>query len=143
MRNLLTRVLTGYLLVATLFPSIALADAPNILGIWKGRTTATVYGNGGHHAPDLGGGVTYRSIEATYVFEHQEGRNFYGKFVSPAQSELLIGTFSRDDRSGIMVDLDGQLTFEIYDTNKMEVCYSHPLGTGSHAVAACTDLTRQ
>jgi len=143
MRSLLTNSATSCLLVAALLPNVAVADAPNIVGTWKGQTTATVYGNGGHHVPDLGGGVTYRSIETTYVFEHQEGRNFHGKFVSPAQSELLIGTFSRDNRRGIMVDLDGQFTFEIYDTNKMEVCYSHPLGTGSHAVAACTDLTKQ
>ncbi len=130
-------------LVAALLPTLALADVPNIVGTWTGQTTATVYGSGGHHASDLGGGVTYRPIEATYVFEHQQGRNFYGKFVSPTQSEILLGTFSRDHKRGIMVDLDGQFTFELYDTNKMEVCYGHPLGTGSHAVAACTELTRQ
>lgn len=139
----MTKFLTNFLLVAALLPAVTLADAPNIVGTWKGQTTATVYGNGGHYAPDLGGGVTYRSIEATYVIEHQEGRNFYGTFVSPAQSEILVGTFSRDDRRGIMVDLDGQLTFELYDVDKMEVCYGQPLGNGSHAVAACTDLTRQ
>lgn len=131
------------LLLVALLPTTAIADPPNIVGTWKGQTTATVYGNGGHHTADLGGGFTYRSIETTYVFEHQQGRNFYGKFMSPTQSEILIGTFSRDDKRGIMVDLDGQFSFELYDTNKMEVCYGHPLGAGDHAVAACTDLTRQ
>ncbi|MCD8505290.1 MAG: hypothetical protein LRY56_00135 [Burkholderiaceae bacterium] len=63
--------------------------------------------------------------------------------MAPAQSEILLGTFSRDHKTGIMVDLDGQFTFELYEPNKMEVCYGHPLGSGSHAVAACTDLTRQ
>ena len=130
-------------LVPFFVPSIALADVPNIVGTWRGQTTATVYGSGGHHPHDLGGGVTYRSIETTYVFEHQQGRNFYGKFVSSATSEFLIGTFSRDNQRGIMVDLDGQFTFHLYEPNKMEVCYGHPLGSGSHAVAACTDLTRQ
>lgn len=132
-----------FLLIAALVPTIALADAPNIVGTWSGKTIATVYGSGGHHPHGLGGGVTYREIETTYVFENQKGRNFYGKFVSPATSEILIGTFSRDHKTGIMVDTDGQFTFELYEPNKMEVCYGHPLGTGSHAVSACTDLTRQ
>lgn len=137
------RILLSFATTVALIPSIALADIPNIVGTWKGQTTATVYGNGGHHPSDLGGGFTFRAIETTYVFENQQGRNFYGKFVSPAQSEILIGTFSRDRKTGIMVDLDGQFTFDLYEPNKMEVCYGHPLGTGGHAVAACTELTRQ
>jgi len=131
------------LFAITLLPAVALADVPNIVGTWTGQATATVYGSGQHHPTDLGGGVTYRSIAATYVFEHQQGRNFYGKFVSPVQSELLIGTFSRDNKTGIMVDLDGQFSFDLYETDKMEVCYGHPLGAGSHAVATCVELTRQ
>lgn len=131
------------LLVLTLIPAIALADTPRIVGTWTGQATATVYGSGGHHPADLGGSVTYRTIDVSYVFEHQEGRNFYGKFVSPTQTELLLGTFSRDNRTGIMVDLDGQFSFEVYEPNRMEVCYGHPLGSGGHAVAVCVDLKRQ
>ncbi len=131
------------LFAIALLPAVALAEVPNIVGTWTGQTTASVYGSGGHHPKDLGSAFNFRPIEMTYVFEQQKGRNFHGKLTSRADSEILVGTFSRDNKTGIMVDLDGRFSFDLYETNKMEVCYGHPLGTGNNAVAACIELTRK
>jgi hypothetical protein len=131
------------LFAMALLPAVALAEVPNIVGTWSGQTTASVYGSGGHHPEDLGSAFSFRPIEMTYVFEQQQGRNFYGKLTSRADSEIFVGTFSRDNKTGIMVDPDGRFAFDVYETNKMEICYGHPLGTGSSAVAACIELTRK
>lgn len=133
----------NHLIALALIPTFSWAQPPSLVGTWTGESIASVIGGGGHHPGEANSGASFRPIKVIYIFEKQEGRNFSGVFKSPTLTEPFIGTFRRDHRNGIMTDLDGHFSFDVYEKNRMEICYSHPKGTGEYAVAVCVDLERQ
>lgn len=136
-------MLKHYLMALALVPTLSWAQLPNLIGTWTGESIATVMGGGGHHPGHADSGPAFKPIKVIYIIEKQEGRNFFGVFKSPTLTEPFIGTFRRDHRSGIMTDLDGQFNFDVYEKDRMEICYSHPKGSGGYAVAVCVDVKRQ
>ena len=128
---------------------------PNMLGTWVGTSHTAVYGGGLHHPanPDHTNanrqgkdGIRFRNVEFTYTIDQQDGRNFSGNSTSGHHSkERLLGAFSKDGKSGVMVaEHGGHITFKVKG-NSMEIC-----GTRSREKVAqttdaafCTDFIRK
>ncbi len=68
------------------------------------------------------------------TIDQQEGRRFAGKFSSPSANEIVVGVFSPDLQSGVMVAPEGQHTFKLLSQDRMEKCYTQ---SSPHMVAAC------
>jgi hypothetical protein len=134
------------LALSIVFASATWADsptAPNIIGTWKGVSHSAVWGAERHHPAEDSDGIRFRHIGFTFVFDRQEGRVFAGKIVSAEYREAVLGSFSADLRSGVMVDTDGQYTFKIIGKRHMDVCYTHTGEDKKSRVAACYEVYRQ
>jgi hypothetical protein len=83
------------------------------------------------------GQVKFLKTEFTFVIDKAEGHSFSRYSFSANAKEPIIGAFKRDKRSGVMTDFDGSMNFELYGSDKMELCYTHAVSaTGKSAVAA-------
>lgn len=124
--------------------SQAHADTPDILGTWKGATSAAVIGANEHFDTKPGSGVQFFNTEFTIVVTETQGRSFAGTVSSAGSEEPIVGAFRSDLKSGVMSDYDGTYTFELTEPNRLELCYVHAVSaTGRSAVAACNELVRQ
>lgn len=117
--------------------------APDVLGSWVGVSHSAVIGGGQHH-PDGGEGeIRFRRIEFTLTIDRQEGRNFSGTFSTASHREAVVGAFAADLRTGVMADLDGQMSFRLVGKKRMEMCYTHTGANYPSKVAACNEMTRR
>jgi hypothetical protein len=131
----------------------ALASNPpkaiNLLGTWTGTSNSAVYGWGLFHPTEVGKeqAIRFRNIEYQIVIDRQEGRNFSGRVqaVSSKHKEILLGSFAKNLKSGVMVNENGTFTFNIDHESEMEICFTQ---VKSHAVitprvASCFELKKQ
>ena len=141
-----TKALAGVAATASCVAALALpaaaADAPNLVGTWKGEAQAVHIGPNPYRLPD-GNKPTFGNdpITFTYVIDQQEGARFAGhtegKFV-----ETIIGALQPADfKGGVFLDDDGTYQFTLRDENTMDLCYYHLYPTSK--VVACYTLTRQ
>mgnify|MGYP000853462172 CR=1 FL=1 len=130
----------GFFVVA----SQAHADTPDILGTWKGASSAAVIGANEHFDTKPGSGALFFNTEFTIVVTEAQGRSFAGMVSSAGSEEPVVGAFRSDLKSGVMADYDGTYTFELTAPNRLELCYAHAVSaTGRSAVAACNELVRE
>lgn len=132
-----------YLLALTLVPALSLAQPPSLVGSWTGEGIASVMGSGGHYPGSTDTTVEFKLFKVTYVIDKQEGRNFSGVIKTPKYTEPFVGALRGDFKSGVMADLDGRVSFNILDKDRIEICYSHPKNVSGHAVAGCGELKKQ
>ncbi|WP_367978633.1 hypothetical protein [Spiribacter onubensis] len=131
----------GFLLCTS---SLAYAQDPDILGTWKGASSATVIGANEHFDTERGSSARFLKTEFTLVIDRAEGRSFSGRVSSGGEEEPLVGAFRADLLSGVMADYDGTYSFELTAPDKLELCYHHAASaTGRSLVAACNELDRQ
>ena len=121
----------------------AASDAASLVGTWKGVSNASIMGIDEHHDTKAIPDVKFVKTEFTHVIEQAEGLNFSGYLTSHNRREKTIGAMRPGTRSGVIVDEDGSLTFDILSENVMVICYSHPPSTGKSGVAACGEYKRQ
>ncbi|MBN9023279.1 MAG: hypothetical protein J0H08_14545 [Rhizobiales bacterium] len=132
---------TASCLVVLALPASA-ADAPNLVGTWKGGTQAVHIGPNPYRLPD-GNNPTFGDtvLDFTYVIDKQEGTRFSGhtegKFVETIIGALKPPAFD----SGVFLDDDGTYDFTMRDANTIDLCYSHLYPTSK--VVACWTLERQ
>jgi hypothetical protein len=79
-------------------------------------------------------------VPFTFTIDKQDGRRFEGTFVSPRQTESVIGVLSRTGEI-YFVDTDGYAFAHLLAPNRMESCYLEVNQTGR--VASCTELVKQ
>ena len=121
----------------------------NLLGAWKGTSNSAVLGSGLFHPTEAGKekAVRFRHIEHVITIHEQEDRNFVGSIeaVNHEHKEVLLGAFSKDFKSGVMVNEHGTFTFHCPDLNTLAVCYTQivPHALNIPLVAGCFELLRQ
>lgn len=142
------------LLVATSFfiPAMVMAQtAPKMLGTWTGMSNSAVFGAGNFHPTEAGKekAVRFRSVEFVMVIDKEEGRNFAGSIgatnnkhsTDVKRKEVLMGAYSKDMKSGVMVNETGSFTFELMDPKNLEICYTQVIA--SPKLASCMELTKK
>ena len=125
------------------FAAHAAKGAPDVLGSWVGLSNSAIIGAGQHH-PDAGENeIRFKRVEFTLTIDRQEGRNFSGVFSTASHKEAAVGAFAADLKSGVMADMDGQMSFRLIGKNRMEMCYTHTGASYPSKVAACNELVRK
>jgi hypothetical protein len=83
-------------------------------------------------------------VNLRFVFEKQEGNNFWGKSTGRSgTSEHILGAVSRNGKTGVLVNARGnQQQFTILDANTVEGCYASS-NANKYISAACTMWKRQ
>lgn len=82
-------------------------------------------------------------VNLRFVFEKQEGNNFWGKSSGKSgTTEAILGAIAKDGKTGVLVNARGnQQQFTILDPNTIEGCYAS--SSAKYVSAACTIWTRQ
>ena len=113
------------LFVAAALPAAA-QERPIMTGTWKGTGYGVQIGPTPYR-PIEGPGVQFpeNGIEFTYVLKEQHDNRFSGEMTSGKFKETIIGAIQADNRSGVMLDNDGQYFFTLIDPSTMDVCYNH------------------
>jgi hypothetical protein len=140
---LFMKYIIGLLCVIGVSTVSAASDATSLIGTWKGFSNAAIIGVDEHHDTKALGDAKFVKTEFTHVIEQAEGLNLSGHLTSYNRTEKFIGAMRPGMKSGVIVDEDGSLTFDILSENVMTICYSHPPSTGKSAVAACGEFRRQ
>jgi hypothetical protein len=125
------------------FAAQAAKTAPDVLGNWVGLSNSAVIGAGQHHPDGSDGEIRFRRVEFTLTIDRQEGRNFSGMFLTASHKEPVVGAFAGDFKTGVMADLDGQMSFRLVGKNRMDMCYTHTGVNNTSRVAACNEFVRK
>lgn len=134
-------VALGLSLVALFAGSVAAQEIPNVVGTWKGSTRAVIIGSNPYRIAEAKGpNLPPNLIEFTYSITQQEDNRFVGTSGAGKFSETLIGAINPDNKTGIMIDDDGQYQFTFRDPDTMDMCYWHSNLTSK--VVSCWQLKR-
>ncbi|MBV8410337.1 MAG: hypothetical protein JOY64_22110 [Alphaproteobacteria bacterium] len=133
------------LLLLSLAAPAAAQDKPlSLMGTWL--VTGQSVGLGESLHPEH----TNREVEPKvhrvnlrFVFEKQEGNNFWGTSTGPSgTAERILGAIARDNKTGVLINARGnQQQFTVLDANTIEGCYASQ--GPKYISAACTIWTRQ
>lgn len=127
-----------------LIPSAAAhaQTVPNLVGTWKGAAQAVFLGSNPYRA-NRNPGANYSPDvrEFTFVIKEQNDNRFSGESTDGKKTEKLIGGISPDNKSGIVLDDDGQYVFTIRDNDTLDACYSH--SNAKSKVVSCYSWKRQ
>ena len=136
---------TTFMLVLGLAPfaTYAAKAAPDMLGSWVGTSHSAVIGAGQHHPEGREDDIRFRRVEFTLTVDRQEGRNFSGTISTANHKEPAVGAFAADLKSGVLADMDGQMSFRLVGKNRMDMCYTHTGVANTSKVAACNELVRK
>jgi hypothetical protein len=116
-------------------------DPPRLVGTWKATAYAVHIGSNPYRAAEKNGpNLPSNGIELTYTISEQQGNRFAGTSTNGKFTETLIGAIHPDNRSGIILDDDGEYTFTIRDPDTIDACYRHSFPTSR--VAGCWSLKR-
>jgi hypothetical protein len=133
---LLTAAVAGF--VTT--PALA-QDIPNLVGTWKGSALAVHIGATPYRSADSANVQFGNAQEYTYTITEQRGQRFAGKMTGGRFTETIIGALAPDNRTGMMLDDDGQYRLTLIDPNTIDMCYTHLYPTSK--VVACFQAKRQ
>jgi hypothetical protein len=123
-------------------PFGAEAQTPNLVGTWKATGYAVFLGSNPYQ-PSGSRGANFASapLEFTFTIKEQHENRFAGESSAAGRTEQLVGAISPDNRSGIVLDDDGQYLFTIRDSDTLDTCYSH--AKGESKVVSCNAWKRQ
>ena len=132
---------TAVPLACALAVPAAAQGVPDMVGAWRGQYRAVVVGPTPYR-PQEAEGASFNSqpLDFTYRIDRQEGNQFIGQKSSGNRRETLIGAISGDNRTGVMLDDDGQSSFTLRSADVMDMCYAH--NAGNNRAVACFTLTR-
>ena len=116
---------------------------PSMVGVWKGVGVGPMSGSDLHTRDHEDTGVRVNEISVTYTIEKQEGRHFTGTKTTPLHKETVLGSLRPNLRSGIMVDDDGYISFDIVDDNRIDLCYAHTGPNLTSKIAHCYTVMRE
>lgn len=139
-----------------MIPFLAFAQTePSMLGIWKGVSNSAVYGDGHFHPieDDMEKSIRFRKVEYIMTVVKEQGRNF-GGYISASNThhstdikhkEMILGSYSKDMKSGVMVNETGSFSFKLARPDSLEICFSQVphVSTAAPIVASCFEMTKQ
>ncbi|MET0745318.1 MAG: hypothetical protein ABWY78_18250 [Microvirga sp.] len=120
----------------------ARADDPvKLVGTWKGTAQVVQIGANPYRVSE-GNGPQFpaNGLEFTFSITEQQGNRFAGTATGGRLSETLIGAISPDNRSGYILDNDGEYAFTIRDAETLDLCYRHSYPSGR--VVGCYAVRR-
>jgi hypothetical protein len=80
--------------------------------------------------------------EPSCTFTTRNNENWFsGESTAGGRTEQLVGAISPDNRSGVVLDDDGQYLFTIRDGDTLDTCYSH--AKAESKVVSCYAWKRQ
>ena len=137
--------LTSVLLLLAVAPVLAQDKPLSLVGTWLVTGQSVSIGESLHpeHSNRDAEPVVHR-VNLRFVFEKQEGNNFWGTSTGKSgTSERILGAISKDGKTGILINARGnQQVLTVLDANTIEGCYAASQGT-KYVSAACTVWTRQ
>jgi hypothetical protein len=71
----------------------------------------------------------------SFVIKEQNGNRFSGTSTAGTLTEALIGAISPDNKSGVVLDDDGEYLFTIRESDTLDACYRHR--TSASRVVSC------
>ena len=84
-----------------------------------------------------------REVRFTYTVRGQDDRVVWGTFSSPSHEEPFAWAISRDNRSVLGADTDGEHRLTVLGPDRMEMCYTHSaLSPTKSIVASCFVIER-
>lgn len=121
-----TTIIMAAALVAGL-AGTALADTPfNMVGTWKGEATAVFIGKTPQRTPSKDGpNFATENLPFEFNITEQTGQHFHGILKIGKAQETVIGSVDMDNDDGLMLDDDGQWTFEVRSPDRIDLCYHH------------------
>ncbi len=135
-------------LVACPLLTFAAGNAPEIKGVWVGKTYTIAAGAGGHFPSNKGTfenpGLLEKDIRVNIT--GQEGRRFWGVKTLAGNGEKtdepFIGElYGSDNRRVLIADTDGYINGEIRG-NVFSFCYAHAGGPTKTSLVACYEVRR-
>ncbi len=128
--SLFTMVAAFGALALTGFSAAALAEAPDLRGLWKGQNDTVSVKEG------------YRHRDKSINITDQEGRRFKGTVDYSDGTNSFVGVIRGDNKTLIWADIgeDGHVFGTLLNPGVMEACY---VNTGAAAVAGCAILIQQ
>lgn len=137
-----TRLITSLLMMATCSSVALAADAPNLVGKWKGEATVVHLGTTPHRTPSKEGpNFALDPLPVVFDIVEQKANHFHGTFKIRSTTETVIGSVRSDGKDGIMIDDDGQWFFTLSEPDKMDLCYYHV--TATNKVVGCFPVRRE
>ena len=136
--------LIAALILSAVAPAAAQDKPLSLVGTWLVQGQAVGVGESFHpeHSSPNATPTVHR-VNLRFVFEKQEGNNFWGTSTgSSGTSERILGAIARDGKSGVLVNARGnQQQFTVLDSNTIEGCYAAK--GPKYFSAACSIWTRQ
>ncbi len=125
-------------------PATAQDKPLSLLGTWQVTGQSVGIGESLHpEHTNRGAEPAVHRVNLRFVFEKQEGNNFWGTSTGASgTSERVLGAISRDGKSGVLINARGnRQQFTVLDGNTIEGCYT--ASSSKYYSAACTIWTRQ
>lgn len=95
-------------------------------GTWKGTGYGVQIGSTPYQPADgTGAQFPQNGIEFTYVLKEQHDNRFSGEMTSGKLKQTIIGAIQADNRTGVMLDQNGQYFFTLIDPSTMDLCYNY------------------
>jgi hypothetical protein len=138
-------LLMSFLALLGAAPVAAQDKLPSLVGTWQVTGQSVGLGESLHpEHSNLEADPKVHRVDLRFVFEKQEGNNFWSTSTGPSgTSERILGAIARDGKSGVLINGRGnQQQFTVLDGNTIEGCYASSRGA-KHISAACTVWTRQ
>ena len=114
--------------VLIVFASLPAAaqERPIMTGTWKGTGYGVQTGSTPYQPADGAGAQFPQSgIDFTYVLKEQRDNRFSGEMTSGKLKQTIIGAIQADNRTGVMLDENGQYFFTLIDPSTMDLCYNY------------------
>jgi hypothetical protein len=136
-------LVSGVILLAA--APVAGQDKPlSLVGTWLVQGQSVGIGESLHpeHSNRDAAPAVHR-VNLRFVFEKQEGNNFWGTSTGQSgTSERILGAIAKDGKTGVLINARGnQQQFTVLDANTIEGCYASQ--GPKYLSAACTVWTRQ
>ena len=106
----------------------AAQDIPALVGTWKGTAHAVSVGfKSVSDAGDQGAELSAAdALEFTFTIKEQQGNQFSGTSTAGTLTrDFSSGRFRPDNKSGVVLDDDGEYLFTIRDNDTLDTCYRH------------------
>lgn len=138
---MIIRTAAFLLALSTLMGSAYSADAPDLVGVWKGPLShGALYFPPKYEKPAYYDSIDPR-IMITMTVTGQDERSFQGLMGNHDEQEYVVGVIRADNETLVMTDNDGYKTATMLTSTSMEYCVQ--VAQDEHRVAACGILEKQ
>lgn len=119
-------IIVAAAVLAGLGGAASAAEALNMVGVWKADASVAFIGKTPHRTPTKDGpNFSEELLPVEFNITEQKGQHFAGILKIGKLQETVIGSVDMDNDDGLMLDDDGQWTFEVRAPDRIDLCYHH------------------